>query len=70
MTDKIKAAWRANATAAYERTSSQDNATTSCWALDRLPTPMRQRYLADCLAGDTAYRHLMQARQLLEGAQP
>jgi hypothetical protein len=62
----------ARSDADYEiiRARERDHTTTSCSALDRLPTPMREQYLADCLAGDTAYRHLVQARWLLDGMRP
>ncbi len=72
MTAKTKAADRGNDQAAYERTSDQNNTTTSQWSRDRLPTPlprpMREPYQANCEAGDSAYRLLMQVRRLLEMA--
>ncbi|MDQ3797603.1 MAG: hypothetical protein M3294_08605 [Pseudomonadota bacterium] len=70
MTIHKKAADRGNDQAAYERTSNQNNTTTSQWALDRSPTPsptpMREQYQANCRAADIAHRHLMQLRRLLE----
>jgi hypothetical protein len=55
MTMKQKSRRRANVTAAYERTSNPDNTTASQSALDRLPDPLRKRYLEDCRMWDAAY---------------
>ncbi len=47
MTIHKKAADRGDGQAAYERTSSRNNTTASQAALDRLPEPVRKRYLED-----------------------
>ena len=39
-------------------------------SLDRLPLSIRLKYQANCLAGDTAYRHIAEARRLLQETQP
>ncbi len=72
MTIHKKAADRGNDQAAYERTSDQNNTTTSQWPLDRLltplPTPMHEQCQANYEAFDSAYRHFKQVRRLLEKA--
>lgn len=37
---------------------------------DRLPIRLRTQYLTDCLAFASAYRHVAEARRLLEGLRP
>jgi hypothetical protein len=71
MTIKPKAADRGEGQA-VSKTSCEclNDTNTFRSSLDRLPVPMRRRYLAACRAADIASRYMAEVRRLLQETQP